>query len=98
MAAKVSDAVSEMNTDQKDAIDDQTIDEIAALLADKSDAVRYYAAISLGYVGHRAARALPALQAALRLVSQPQTNTIGPDLGSNAVLPAVIKKISEEKP
>jgi ABC-type microcin C transport system permease subunit YejB len=98
MAAKISDAVSGMSTDQRQAIDDQTIDAMAALLADKNDTVRYYAALSLGYIGPHAARALPALRAALSLVSQPQVNTIGPDLGSDAVLPAVIKKISNDKP
>jgi HEAT repeat protein len=98
MAKKVSDAISGMTPDQKRAIDDQVVDEIAGLFADKNDGVRYYAAISLGNIGHRAARAVPALRAVLSLVSPTPANTIGSDIGSAAAIPVAIRKIDNDKP
>src|SRR5689334_17022408 len=46
-------------------IDVDTIDEITALLRDRDDSVRYWAATSLGFLGPRAQRAVPALRIAL---------------------------------
>ena len=43
----------------------RTIDDIAGLLADEEDWVRFYAAASLGFVGAGARRALPQLERAL---------------------------------
>ena len=43
----------------------RTIDDIAGLLADEDDWVRFYAAASLGFVGPGARRALPQLERAL---------------------------------
>ncbi len=51
-----------------ESIDDSHIDEMAELLEDESDALRGVVAGALGHLGPRAARAVPALEEALRKV------------------------------
>lgn len=46
-------------------LEPRTIDDIAGLLSDEEDWVRFYAAASLGFVGPNARRALPQLERAL---------------------------------
>lgn len=45
--------------------DSADVDLLASLLADKDDSVRYWAAMSLGYIGPSAQSAVPALEKAL---------------------------------
>lgn len=47
------------------ALDARTIDDIAGLLSDAEDWVRFYAAATLGFAGPSARRALPQLEHAL---------------------------------
>src|SRR6266404_2766603 len=66
-----------------DALDAKTIDDIAGLLSDRDDTVRYWAALALGHIGAPAIRAAPALERALRDVEPASgSNMIGPDLSS----------------
>jgi len=58
------------------AITDGDIDRLIGLLSDKDDSVRYWAAMSLGYVGPAAKKAIPALQADLKEhLCAPQSKT-----------------------
>jgi hypothetical protein len=70
-------------------IDQATIDEMIALLDDKSDSVRGRMAIALGLIGESAKRSVPALQKAFikgkEIVSDPQYKQPGPR--PNALFP-----------
>jgi hypothetical protein len=63
LAFKLSDLVKELNPTDADV---KVIDGLAGLLRDRDDSVRYWAAVSLGYLGQAAQRAAPALMTALR--------------------------------
>ncbi len=54
-----------MRTVDVSLVDDRTVDLIAALLQDEDDIIRFNAAKALRYVGARAKRAVPRLEAAL---------------------------------
>jgi hypothetical protein len=47
-------------------IRESDIDVLAGLMQDKDDSVRYWIAVSLGFIGKRAQRSVPALERALR--------------------------------
>ena len=49
----------------KSGVSDSDIASLTALLKDRDDSVRYYAAMSLGLIGDRARSAIPALKIAL---------------------------------
>src|SRR5215471_1950917 len=70
-------------------IDQATIDDMIALLDDKSDSVRGRMAIALGLIGEPAKRSVPALQKAFikgkEIVSDPQYKQPGPR--PNALFP-----------
>jgi hypothetical protein len=51
-----------------DILEARPIDDIAGLLSDRDDSVRYWAAMALGQIGPPAGRAVPALERALREV------------------------------
>jgi hypothetical protein len=51
-----------------DSIDDTTIGEIAALLEDRDDTVRFWIAATLGKIGPRAKQTIPALESALKKI------------------------------
>jgi hypothetical protein len=53
------------------SLDDEAIDDIAALLSDDDDGVRLWAAGALGLIGPRAKRAIPALERALKNAELP---------------------------
>jgi HEAT repeat protein len=48
------------------AVSDADIELLADMLSDTDDAVRYWIAMALGYIGPRAQRAVPALEKALQ--------------------------------
>lgn len=66
-AEELAFAVKYLDTTQ---IDDGLIDQLSALLEQPDDAVRSDAARALGYLGPRAARALPALERSLMLATE----------------------------
>lgn len=75
-------------------VSDQLIDDVANLLLDENDAIKYYAAIGLGSIGSKAKRAMSVLEDALNRV-QPEDGSeiIGPSLGLDAVFRAAKARI-----
>jgi HEAT repeat protein len=63
-AKKLSEFIK--NGTRGDIITDRDIDILAGLMQDRDDSVRYWIAISLGFIGERAQRSVPALARALR--------------------------------
>jgi hypothetical protein len=67
-------------------IDPPVVDDMAELLDDDVDLVRFYAAASLGFLGSSARRAIPALEEALARREQERGIAIGqPQVFSTAV-------------
>ena len=80
------------------AIDDSVIDRLAELLSDDSDAVRYWVAASLGTIGPRAVRAVPALEEALRRVEDYRRSyLVGPSSDSKQFVLMALEAITGEK-
>jgi hypothetical protein len=78
-----------------DALDVKEIDDLAGLLSDKDDVVRFWAALALGHVGPPAIRVVPALERALKEVEPaPGSNIIGPDLSSASAIRGALRKIT----
>lgn len=63
-AAQLAEFVAAQRTEAA-RIDAQVVDDMATLLSDGDDWVRFYGAASLGFVGPAARRAIPALEKAL---------------------------------
>jgi len=67
-------------------VDPPVVDDMAELLDDDVDLVRFYAAASLGFLGSTARRAIPALEEALARREQERGIAIGqPQVFSSAV-------------
>jgi|SRR5215467_6092825 len=66
LANKLSDLIWHMDRSELDMINKNTIDEIAMMLSDKSEAVVYAAASALGDIGQPAIHTVPALLTALK--------------------------------
>jgi hypothetical protein len=74
-----------------DAIDDRTLSELAAMLEDRNDSVRFWIAASLGKIGPRARQTIPALENALKkvecapgsLTSEPAIRAALAEIGKN---------------
>ena len=80
------------------AIDVSMIDRLAELLSDDSDAVRYWVAASLGTIGPRAVRAVPALEEALRRVEDYRRSyLVGPSSDSKQFVLMALEAITGEK-
>ena len=62
-AKKLSEFIK---NDTRGDIEDRDIDILAGMMQDKDDSVRYWIAISLGFIGERAQRSVPSLTRALR--------------------------------
>jgi HEAT repeat protein len=76
-------------------LDAKVIDDIASLLSDKDDAVRYWAALALGNIGAPAIRVVPSLEKALKDVEPaPGSGVIGPDLSSASAIQGALQKIT----
>ncbi|HIC82365.1 MAG TPA: hypothetical protein EYH07_17975 [Kiloniellaceae bacterium] len=80
-----------------ETIDDSHIDDLAELLEDESDALRGVVAGALGHLGPRAARAVPALEEALRKVeAMRQALPILPQADSAYTIKQALRKITAE--
>jgi hypothetical protein len=94
-AGEVARILAELSSAEVDLLPDKLIDDIAGLLVDENDVVKYYAASGLGSMGQRAARAIPALeQAWTRAQPIAGSEMIGPSLGLTEVFRAAISRIS----
>lgn len=89
---ELSEVIGHMEAKSRNGLPPELIDDLCALLQDRSDAVRLYAAIALGNIGPRASPAIPALRDALKRAKVP-AGQLGPDLGSDAAIPIAIDKI-----
>jgi hypothetical protein len=63
LAQRLADAI---RAEDKGKITDSDIDALAGMMTDRDDSVRYWIAVSLGFIGTRAKRAAPQLQRAFR--------------------------------
>lgn len=82
-------------------IDDDTINAISRLLGDREDAVRSWAAVTLGNLGPRAQSAVPALMTALRgkeCVGYPSQPYIAHSLTSADGIRMALEKIGAKAP
>ncbi len=78
-----------------DSVNDSHIEDLAALLEDESDAVRERVAAVLGHLGPRAARAVPALEDALRRVeAMRRALPILPQADSAQTIKQALRRIS----
>jgi HEAT repeat protein len=77
--------------------DGTTIDEIASLLGDRDDLVRYWAAMALQHIGPAARQAVPALQKALREI-EPEVGSgkLGPSASSASAIRKALHSITGE--
>ncbi|GLQ99118.1 HEAT repeat domain-containing protein [Dyella mobilis] len=104
-AESVVKLVDEMGVLCRQGIDDHAIDLIVDNLKDDDDTVRSLIAISLGNIGAKSYRVIPALKIALKMAGPPNNGaplnvgtlklSLGPDLGSSSSIPVSIKKIME---
>ena len=83
-----------------DNLSSNAVDAVASLLLDRPDAVKAWAAITLGDIGFAALRAEPALEAALKH-SEPALEysiigKIGPSISAKAEILDALKKIHEK--
>ena len=79
------------------AIDSRIIDDLAGLLSDQNDAVRYWAALALASIGPPAKRAVPALEAALKDIQSTTSKIpVGPDLTSESAILGALAKINDQ--
>src|SRR5438477_2111274 len=80
--------------------DPRTIDNIAALLSDRDDAVRIGAAMALAYIGVPARRAVPALEKAVKdsdaKLDSDTENTVLPVTTSGGAARAALRKITHK--
>ena len=68
LAGQLVDYIQQSEQSDVNALDVEVIDDLAHLLNDTDDDVRCWAALSLGQIGPRATRTIPALEKALRSV------------------------------
>lgn len=93
LARKLANSVR-TTTDQDQIANVQT-DDIASLLRDRNDAVRYWAALTLGQLGARATTEVPALETALREAeARDKPSIVGPELSSVDAIRAALAKIT----
>jgi hypothetical protein len=78
-AAQLAEFVAAQRTEAA-RIDSQVVDDMATLLSDSDDWVRFYGAASLGFVGPAARRAIPALERAFQ--QSRETMTLHPGQAS----------------
>jgi HEAT repeat protein len=95
LAEQLSTFIQHSDRAAIDALDAKEIDDLAGLLSDRDDVVRFWAALALGHIGAPAARAIPVLERALR-EAEPAlgSNIIGPDLSSASAIRGALRKIS----
>lgn len=79
-------------------IDDSVVKDLAELLDDDNDVVRGAVAASLGWIGPRAAGAVPALQEALQRVdAEREALPIFPQVDSRLTIEETLEKITGKK-
>jgi HEAT repeat protein len=95
IAQQLSTLIGHLDHSDLLSLDSSVIDDIASLLTDRYDGVRMWAAAALGQIGAPAARAIPALERALKESEPvPGSGVIGPDLSSDMAIRPALQKIT----
>jgi HEAT repeat protein len=76
-----------------DALEARPVDDIAGLLGDRDDSVRYWAAMALGQIGPSANRAVPALERALKEI-EPVPGVVVPAKSSESGIRFALRRIA----
>jgi HEAT repeats len=95
IAQQLSTLIGHLDHSDLLSLDSSVIDDIASLLTDRYDGVRMWAAAALGQIGAPAARAIPALERALK-ESEPVPGSVvfGTGLRSDMAIRPALQKIT----
>lgn len=95
LAARLSTQVEGMLATERERIQPSDVDAIAALLGEDNIFVRYHAASTLGAIGPRALRAIPALEAAIsRIEEEEKEMLVRPAVSGRYPMYSAIHRIS----